>query len=228
MNPTLNLRTHILAPKRLEKLMLRDKPVVPPDSVIKTFGNLKGDRIDLVLTQDGEGLCPGSFVLKNGEWAQFFLDTWFDPLYRSYNFQKAEAHALVRLSFSFPLSPPSLLKPHHNPFQTPTQPNQDNQQKTTGTHRPMAPHHPHQTRPHPPTHPQHLQHRHRLPRRRRRPLPGRRFRRPARGLRHRCRPQLRGRIRGHAGEAGGPEDEGGVEGGWVGGDEEDVESRGGG
>ncbi|KAI4234053.1 MAG: hypothetical protein LQ349_004026 [Xanthoria aureola] len=97
MNPTLNLRTHILAPNRLEKLMLRDKPVVPPDSVIKTFGNLKGDRIDLVLTQDGEGLCPGSFVLKNGEWAQFFLETWFDPLYRSYNFQKAEAHALEHI-----------------------------------------------------------------------------------------------------------------------------------
>ncbi len=27
--------------------------------------------------------------------AKFFLDTWFDPLYRSYNFQKAEGHALV-------------------------------------------------------------------------------------------------------------------------------------
>ncbi|KAL8850418.1 MAG: hypothetical protein Q9221_004650 [Calogaya cf. arnoldii] len=97
MNPTLNLRTHLLSPKVLEEHMLRDKPVVPPDSVIKTFGNLKGDRIDLVLTQDREGLCPGSFVLKNGEWATFFLDTWFDPLYRSYNFQKAEAHALEHI-----------------------------------------------------------------------------------------------------------------------------------
>ncbi|KAL8726840.1 MAG: hypothetical protein Q9166_006456 [cf. Caloplaca sp. 2 TL-2023] len=97
MNPTINLRTHVLAPKTLENLMMKDKPVVPPDSVIKTFGNLKGDRIDLVLTQDGEGLCQGSFVLKNGEWARFFLDTWWDPLYRSYNFQKAEAHALEHI-----------------------------------------------------------------------------------------------------------------------------------
>ncbi|KAL9627813.1 MAG: hypothetical protein Q9204_006315 [Flavoplaca sp. TL-2023a] len=97
MNPSINLRTHILSPKILEKIMLKDKPVVPPDSVIRTFGNLKGDRIDLILTQDGEGLCPGSFVLKNGEWAKFFLDTWFDPLYRSYNFQKAEAHALEHI-----------------------------------------------------------------------------------------------------------------------------------
>ena len=109
--------------------MLKDKPVVPPDSVIRTFGNLKADRIDLILTQDGEGLSPGSFVLKNGEWAKFFLDTWFDPLYRSYNFQKAEAHALVRsslfhlipfhiISSPSPLPPLNSL-PFHNPLSLP-------------------------------------------------------------------------------------------------------------
>lgn len=98
MNPSLSLNSHVMAPKRLESLMLKDKPVVPPDSVIKTFSHLKGDKVDLVLTQDGEGLCQGSFILRQGEWARFFLDTWFDPLYRSYNFQKAEGHALVRFS----------------------------------------------------------------------------------------------------------------------------------
>ena len=95
MNPSLSVQSHILEKKRLESLMLKDKPVVPPDSVIKTFSHLKGDKIDIVLTQDGEGLCQGSFILRRGEWARFFLDTWFDPLYRSYNFQKAEGHALV-------------------------------------------------------------------------------------------------------------------------------------
>ncbi|KAL8697443.1 MAG: hypothetical protein Q9201_007127 [Fulgogasparrea decipioides] len=97
MKPSINLHSHILDKKKLESLMLKDKPVVPPDSVIKTFGGLKGDRVDLVLTQDGEGLCQGSFILKRGDWAKFFLDTWFDPLYRSYNFQKAEAHALEHI-----------------------------------------------------------------------------------------------------------------------------------
>lgn len=94
MNPSLTLESHIMEKKRLESVMLKDKPVVPPDSVIKTFSFLKGDKIDLVLTQDGEGLCQGSFILRRGNWARFFLDTWFDPLYRSYNFQKAEGHAL--------------------------------------------------------------------------------------------------------------------------------------
>ena len=95
MNPSLSLESHILDKRRLESIMLKDKPVVPPDSVIKTFSHLKSDKIDIVLTQDGEGLCQGSFILRRGDWAKFFLDTWFDPLYRSYNFQKAEGHALV-------------------------------------------------------------------------------------------------------------------------------------
>ena len=83
--------------KRLEELMIRDHPIVPPDSVIKTFPHLKGSDIDFVLTQDKEGLAQGSFIIRKGEWSKFFLDTWFDPLYRSYNFQKADTHALVSI-----------------------------------------------------------------------------------------------------------------------------------
>ena len=134
MNPSINLKSHVLDAKRLESLMLRDKPVVPPDSVIRTFSHLKGDKVDLILTQDNEGLAQGSFLLRRGEWAKFFLDTWFDPLYRSYNFQKAEGHALV-----YPTNfHPSLCNVGTN-------------KSPTGTHRPMASHNPHKTRPHPPT-----------------------------------------------------------------------------
>jgi mannan polymerase II complex MNN11 subunit len=95
MNPELSLQEHVLEKSKLESLMMKDKPIVPPDSVIRTFSHLKVDQIDFIISQDQEGLCPESFLLRRGEWAQFFLDTWFDPLYRSYNFQKAEGHALV-------------------------------------------------------------------------------------------------------------------------------------
>ena len=128
MNPSLSLESHILEKKRLESLMLKDKPVVPPDSVIKTFSHLKGDKIDIVLTQDGEGLCQGSFIVRRGEWARFFLDTWFDPLYRSYNFQKAEGHALVSgLSYGIVLSCSNRLT-----------------KSPPGAYRAMAPHNPYQ------------------------------------------------------------------------------------
>ena len=98
MNPTKSLKSHLLDKNRLETLMLKDFPVVPPDSIIRTFSHLKEKDVDLILTQDSEDLCPGSFVLKNGDYGRFFLDVWFDPLFRSYNFAKAEIHGLVRLA----------------------------------------------------------------------------------------------------------------------------------
>ena len=95
MNPRLSLTSHILDSNRIESLILKDIPVVPPDSVIRTFSHLKANDIELLLTQDAEDLSSDSFILRNGDWARFFLDAWFDPLYRDYNFQKAEKHALV-------------------------------------------------------------------------------------------------------------------------------------
>ncbi|KAI9804796.1 MAG: hypothetical protein M1825_001164 [Sarcosagium campestre] len=94
MNPSLSIESHVMDRWRLESIMLRNHAVVPPDSVIKTFSHLRGDQIDLVLTQDHDGISPGSFIVRQGEYSQFFLDTWFDPLFRSYNFQKAEGHGL--------------------------------------------------------------------------------------------------------------------------------------
>ncbi|GAQ08223.1 uncharacterized alpha-1,2-galactosyltransferase C1289.13c [Aspergillus lentulus] len=94
MNPSKPLESHILDKNRLQSLMLKDVPVVPPDSIIKTFSHLKPEDVDLIISTDNEDLNPGSFVLRQGDFARFFLDMWFDPLYRKYNFQKAEMHAL--------------------------------------------------------------------------------------------------------------------------------------
>jgi hypothetical protein len=97
MSPHQDLYTSIFEPRKLESVMITDQPVVPPDSVIKTFKHLRGERVDFILTQDKEGLAGGSMLVRSGEWAKFFLDAWFDPLYRSYNFQKAEGHALEHI-----------------------------------------------------------------------------------------------------------------------------------
>lgn len=97
MDPSKSLDDQVTNAKKLESLMIKDYPVVPPDSIIKTFSHLRGENIDLIVSQDKEGLVHKSVVIRNGEWAKFFIETWFDPMYRSYNFQKAERHALVRL-----------------------------------------------------------------------------------------------------------------------------------
>lgn len=97
MRPELSLEEHLLSGERLRSLMLPDKPVVPPDSVIRTYRETQPDAVDAVFTQDSSGLGSSAFVLRRGAWSTYFLDAWFDPLYRSYNFAKAEAHALEHL-----------------------------------------------------------------------------------------------------------------------------------
>lgn len=96
MDISKSLESVVLSNSKLESLKIKDHPVVPPDSIIKTFGHLRANDIDLILSQDKTGLVHNNIILRNGEWAKFFLETWMDPLYRSYNFQKAERHALVR------------------------------------------------------------------------------------------------------------------------------------
>lgn len=96
-NPILSLHEHITKHSRLESLMIADQPIVPPDSVIRTLHSRRADRVDFIVTQDHEGLSQASFLVRHGIWAQFFLDSWYDPLYRSYNFQRAEGHALEHL-----------------------------------------------------------------------------------------------------------------------------------
>ena len=97
MRPDLPIESHIANPTRLSEIMLIDHPVVPPSSVIRTYKYLQPEDIDAVFTQDAEGVSSSCFLLRRGEWAKYFLDAWFDPLYRSYNFQKAERHALEHL-----------------------------------------------------------------------------------------------------------------------------------
>ncbi|OAQ71032.1 alpha-1,2-galactosyltransferase-like protein [Pochonia chlamydosporia 170] len=97
MDPTKSLEDQVANPRKLESLMIKDYPVVPPDSIIKTFAHLRGESIDFIVSQDKEGLVHKSVIIRNGEWAKFFIETWFDPLYRSYNFQKAERHALEHI-----------------------------------------------------------------------------------------------------------------------------------
>lgn len=96
-NPTLKVEDQLTNGDRIEELAITDIPVVPPDSVIKTLRGVPGDYVDLLLVQDKEGLSVNSFIVRRGDWAKYFLDTWFDPLYRSYNFQKAERHALEHI-----------------------------------------------------------------------------------------------------------------------------------
>ncbi|KAL2210730.1 hypothetical protein CC79DRAFT_1331099 [Sarocladium strictum] len=94
LNPKTSLEALLLDESRLSEIMLPETPVVP-DSIIETFGHLPAEDTALLISQDRTGLVTDSMIIKNGEWAKFFLEQWLNPFYRSYNFEKAERHALV-------------------------------------------------------------------------------------------------------------------------------------
>ena len=96
LDPKPSLEDHVLGKNKLAELMLPPKPIVP-ESIIETFEHLQTEDAALLISQDESGLATDSMIIKNGEWTKFFLEQWLDPLYRSYNFEKAERHALVRV-----------------------------------------------------------------------------------------------------------------------------------
>jgi mannan polymerase II complex MNN11 subunit len=97
MDTTQAVHERVADPKNLDSMMIRDKPIVPPDSIIKTFAHMRGKDVSLVISHDKDGIISDNVLIKNGEWAKYFTELWFDPLYRSYNFQKAERHALEHM-----------------------------------------------------------------------------------------------------------------------------------
>lgn len=75
-----SLTEHILAKEKLEMLSLQDVPIVPPDSVIRTMKPTVAESLQIVLSQDHSGLNTKSFILRNGEFAKYFLEIWSEPV----------------------------------------------------------------------------------------------------------------------------------------------------
>ncbi|EWC47566.1 hypothetical protein DRE_03186 [Drechslerella stenobrocha 248] len=110
INMDLSLETHVLSRKRLNSLMLRDHPVIPPMSIIKTFKHNDADDTQLIVTQDSQSVRADSFIvrrkrdempgkIKAGKtvFGYYLMDVWFDPLYRYYHFKDAETSALEHM-----------------------------------------------------------------------------------------------------------------------------------
>ncbi|KAF3915013.1 hypothetical protein AA313_de0209193 [Arthrobotrys entomopaga] len=116
INMDLSVDAHILSKPRLNSLMLRDHPVIPPESIIKTFKRTDADDIQLIITQDGKSVKSDSFFVRRKKeefgWEEgkgksikkggtvygyYLLDTWFDPLYRFYHFGDGETSALEHM-----------------------------------------------------------------------------------------------------------------------------------
>ncbi|KAF3910729.1 hypothetical protein ABW21_db0208939 [Orbilia brochopaga] len=110
INMDLSLDAHILNRKRLTNLMLRDHPIIPPQSIIKTFKHNEADDVQFIITQDTKSVRSDSFIvrrkadempgrIKAGKtvFGYYLMDVWYDPLYRFYHFKDSETSALEHM-----------------------------------------------------------------------------------------------------------------------------------
>lgn len=85
MNQKVDLEDYLLNPESLKKSMLLEKPIIPPDGLIKTYKNLQPGRVRLIFTQSEKKIESGSFIVKNDFLGRGLLDTWSDRLFLNYN-----------------------------------------------------------------------------------------------------------------------------------------------
>jgi mannan polymerase II complex MNN11 subunit len=93
MNPSIPLHTNFLSPASLLALPLRDIAIFPPDTTIRTptLRNQPTSQIGLILSHGAGILHTGSILMRRGDYANFVLDSWNDPLVRSYGFEDYQA-----------------------------------------------------------------------------------------------------------------------------------------
>lgn len=85
MNYRVNLLTLLLDKKSMETNIIKERPIIPPDGLIKTYKNLQPENVRLVLTQSESLLVTNSFLVKNDIMGRAIVDFWGDKLNLNYN-----------------------------------------------------------------------------------------------------------------------------------------------
>lgn len=99
MNPSIPIHTHFLSSASLLALPLRDVPLFPSETTVRT-PSLRAQpisQISLILSHGAGILHTGSILLRRGDYANFVIDSWNDPLVRSYGFPGEDYEALEHL-----------------------------------------------------------------------------------------------------------------------------------
>ncbi|KAF5102795.1 hypothetical protein D0Z03_000349 [Geotrichum reessii] len=70
---------------KLSKQMIRDAPIIPPESIIHTYKHVRADQIKFITTQNDVGICMASYLIRNDPlYGRILMDYLRDPLHRKY------------------------------------------------------------------------------------------------------------------------------------------------
>jgi hypothetical protein len=98
MTPTVDLRTHILAHDVLQRKMQKGQSINKisnADISITMPTNPDINNIDIIVSQDHNGINAGSFWIRRSDFSKMFIDLWADPMYVRENWIAQEQDAMV-------------------------------------------------------------------------------------------------------------------------------------
>lgn len=86
MNPKFDIGSQLVFDKEiLSKNMIRDAPIIPPQSIIHTYKHVPADQIKFITTQNEAGISMNSYLIRNDQlYGRMLFDYLRDPLHRTY------------------------------------------------------------------------------------------------------------------------------------------------
>lgn len=98
MTPTVDLNKLLLSHDVLKEKILKNEDINNSGggkSGIFTLKEVDVKNIDLIFSQDQNGINAGSFFIRRSQWSRGFLDMWADPLFVLRDWQGQEQDTVV-------------------------------------------------------------------------------------------------------------------------------------
>lgn len=95
MSPSVDLNKLLLSHEALGAQLLKEEKINHSGGGVLTLKESNVKNIDIIFSQDQNGINAGSFFIRRSEWSRVFLDMWADPLFVMRDWEGQEQDAVV-------------------------------------------------------------------------------------------------------------------------------------
>jgi hypothetical protein len=100
MTPGINLNSHVLSHEALLSRLIKGEELMAGGerhTGLYTSKDPKPENIDLIVSQDHNGLNAGSFMIRRSEFSKWLLDIWYDPFFVDKDWPGKEQDAILHM-----------------------------------------------------------------------------------------------------------------------------------
>lgn len=100
MTPQIDLISHLLSPSAMDACIERNMQLNSSGNTktkLYTVPNPDVSQIDIIVSQDHNGINAGSFFIRRSTTARWIMDMWADPAFFNAGWEGQEQEALLRM-----------------------------------------------------------------------------------------------------------------------------------